>query len=223
MCVCAHLWERKCAAGAVRWPKPVGSARHWGWRTCWHRYSFLVPVSLVAAAGLHGETPEHERVHAWVKWVLHHLHIHAHVWLEAASLRFTQGRRQPSLDTLARHLRLVNNATLLWKTTQYSFFKIDYNVLGDFYCFYQNKEGKLKTSVSCYSTLKSYMQSKRWKVIVPDLQMPRGVASLLWQSTESFNSRQRAHDGSGPMGFKRINIQVTASRGASWGQHCIVE
>lgn len=87
----------------------------------------------------------------------------------------------------------------------------------------KTKKPKLKKSVSCYSTLKSYMQSKRWKVIVPDLQMPRGVASLLWQSTESFNSRQRAHDGSGPMGFKRINIQVTASRGASWGQHCIVD
>ena len=40
---------------------------------------------------------------------------------------------------------------------------------------------------------------------------------MLWQSTESLNSGQRAHDGSGPMGFKRINIQVTASRGASWG------
>ncbi len=52
---------------------------------------------------------------------------------------------------------------------------------------------------------------------IPGLQLPRGIASLLWQSTESFNSRQRAHDGSGPMGFKRINIQVTASRGASWG------
>lgn len=63
---------------------------------------------------------------------------------------------------------------------------------------------------------KSYMQSKRWKVKVPGLQLLREVASLLWQSTESFNNRQRAHDGSGPMGFKRINIQVNSK------QRCIM-
>lgn len=60
------------------------------------------------------------------------------------------------------------------------------------------------------------MQSKRWKVKVPGLQLLREVASLLWQSTESFNNRQRAHDGSGPMGFKRINIQVNSK------QRCIM-
>lgn len=97
---CSYLWERtqRWAAEAVRWPKPVGSARHWGWREYWPRYSFLVLVSLVGAAGLHGETPERgdtwKRRHTWVKRGLHastHTNINAHCWLEAASLRFTQG------------------------------------------------------------------------------------------------------------------------------------
>lgn len=52
--------------------------------------------------------------------------------------------------------------------------------------------------------------------------MLREVASLLWQSTESFNNRQRAHDGSGPMGFKRINIQVNSKQRCIMGTalHC---
>ena len=66
------------------------------------------------------------------------------------------------------------------------------------------------------------MQSKRVKVKVPGLYVARGLSSFLWQSAEFFNSMQREHDGRWPMGFKRINIEVTASRGASWGTalHC---
>lgn len=54
-----HLWERKRAAGAVRWPAPAGSAKHWGWTGSSLRCSSQVLVSLVGAGGRRGGTPIH--------------------------------------------------------------------------------------------------------------------------------------------------------------------
>lgn len=55
----SYLWERKRAAGAVRWPAPAGSAKHWGWTGSSTRCSSQVPVSLVGAGGRRGGTPVH--------------------------------------------------------------------------------------------------------------------------------------------------------------------
>lgn len=90
---------------------------------------------------------------------------------------------------------------------------------------------KLIIMIGCnqYFTYKSQLvlwkatcKAKGEKVKVPGLQLLREVASVLWQSTESFNNRQRAHDGSGPMGFKRINIQVNSKQRCIMGTalHC---
>lgn len=71
VCVCApdglnwsqssYLWERKRAAGAVRWPAPAGSAKHWGWTGSSLRCSSQVLVSLVGAGGRRGGTPSHRK------------------------------------------------------------------------------------------------------------------------------------------------------------------
>lgn len=54
-----YLCERKRAAGAVRWPAPAGSAKHWGWTESRLRCSSQALVSLVAAGGRRGGTPWH--------------------------------------------------------------------------------------------------------------------------------------------------------------------
>lgn len=57
----SYLWERKRAAGAVRWPAPAGSAKHWGWTGSSLRCSSQVLVSLVGAGGRRGGTPSHRQ------------------------------------------------------------------------------------------------------------------------------------------------------------------
>lgn len=55
----SYLWERTPAAGAVRWPAPAGSAKHWDWTGSSIRYSSQVLVSLVGAGGRCGGKPVH--------------------------------------------------------------------------------------------------------------------------------------------------------------------
>lgn len=71
-------------------------------------------------------------------------------------------------------------------------------------------------------SLKSYMQSLKVKgqsTRSTDASRGRHCFGSL---NESFNNRQRAHDGSGPMGFKRINIQVNSKQRCIMGTalHC---